>query len=207
MMALVFLISLVGVAVALVLPAARDLILLAGPIALASLFLLLRPRQAPSRWDRLGAETSRRAGPRKVRAKGPHVIVDGSNVLFWNGNTPSLDSVKAVLAHLTDQGFTPGVMFDASAGYRIGDHYQDDAELARRLRLPPDRVLVVPKGTVADQVILQAARDLKARVVTNDRYRDWAGEFPEVVTPGFLIRGEVTDGKVWLDLQASARRD
>lgn len=34
--------------------------------------------------------------------------------------------------------------------------------------------------------------------MTNDRYRDWQADFPEVAAPGFLIRGGVRDGAVWL---------
>ena len=101
-----------------------------------------------------------------------------------------------------------GVMFDANAGYKLQDRYQDDRHMARQLRLPEDRVLVVPKGVPADQYILTAARDLGARVVTNDRYRDWLERFPEAAEPGFLIRGGASEaGEVWLnprDLAAAA---
>jgi len=111
----------------------------------------------------------------------------------------SLDPVVQAVRQLEARGLKVGVIFDANAGYKTHDRYQDDAAMARRLGLPEERVLVVPKGTVADRFILQAARRLGAKVISNDRYRDWLAEFPEAANPGFLIRGGVRQGVLWLD--------
>jgi hypothetical protein len=140
----------------------------------------------------------------KARQPVPTVIVDGSNVLFWDGGEPSLAIVDKVVEHLRGQGWKVGVIFDANVGYRIGTRYLDDADMARRLNLPADRVLVVPKGTPADAYVLRAARDMQARVVSNDRFRDWAADWPEVTQPGFLIRGGVRDGRVWVETEDRA---
>jgi hypothetical protein len=67
--------------------------------------------------------------------------------------------------------------------------YRHHGDFARLLGLPETHVMVVPKGTPADPMILQAARDLGARIVTNDRFRDWVDDFPEIATPGHLISG------------------
>jgi hypothetical protein len=125
--------------------------------------------------------------------------VDGSNVMHWQNEVPQIATVRIVVDALEARGFHPGVVFDANVGYKIGDRYQDDAAIARMLGLTENQVLVVPKGTPADPCLLQTARDLGARVVTNDRYRDWAEAHPEVRTPGFLIRGGFRDGSLWLD--------
>jgi hypothetical protein len=130
-----------------------------------------------------------------------HVVVDGSNVMYWKGAGPDLRTVREVVAELRDCGFVPGVIFDANAGHKLMGRYVHDGAMARMLGLPRKRVMVVDKGAVADQWILASARDLKARIVTNDRYRDWAGAHPEVAEPGFLIRGGYRDGKVWLGLE------
>lgn len=190
MLALIALLSLAGTLVSLFLPGFSDLMLLAGPCLVASLWLV---------WRRVRA-IYRRVPPRKAApAPAPrHVIVDGSNVMHWQAGVPSLEPVIAAVRVLAEQGLTPGVIFDANVGYKTHDRYQDDHEMARRLGLPEDRVLVVPKGVPADQYILTAARQLRAQVVTNDRYRDWVAEFPEVASPGFLIRGGVKDGALWL---------
>jgi hypothetical protein len=183
--AILLIASLAGIAVAFALPGWSDLILVAGPSAIASLLLLLRalprPGGTPRPWSK-------------------HVILDGSNVMHWQGGEPKLATVVAVLGEAMDRGMTPGVVFDANAGHLLFGRYLDDDDFARVLRMPRDRVLVVPKGTPADPTILTAARDLGARIITNDRFRDWAGDFPEVDLPGHLIPGGFRAKRAWLDL-------
>lgn len=195
---ILFLISIVGVVSALVLPEYSDLILIAGPCALAAAILLLRARS----WKSSRAPKSRR--PSEPAAAPNWIVVDGSNVMYWRDNSPQLAPVKEILAHLTGLGFTPGVVFDANAGYLLTGRYMHHGPFSRLLGLPEDRVMVVQKGTQADTIVLAAARDLGARVVSNDRYRDWAEQHPEVRNPGQLIRGGYRDGRLWLDLDRSA---
>ncbi len=191
---LLFLASLVGVAGAFA-PGWSDLMLLALPCAIASLFLLLRqgwtPRRATISWpDRVPT----------FATKPPNwIVVDGSNVLHWHDGAPQIETVRAVVTLLKQRGFTPGVVFDANAGYKIVGSYQHDHALGRMLGLPEDRVMVVPKGTSADPTILAAARDLNAPIVSNDRFRDWTDRHPEVNEPGRVIRGGIRDGQLWLD--------
>lgn len=127
------------------------------------------------------------------------ILVDGSNVMHWQDNTPQLATVLRVVEDLKRQGFAPGVVFDANAGWKLFGRYLNETELARLLGLPRDQVLVAPKGTPADPYLLMTARDFKARIVTNDRYRDWAGDYPEVLETGFLIRGGLREGQVQLN--------
>lgn len=199
MLVVLFPLSLAALVVALLVPGYGDLVLLAGPIAVASLLLLWRGRRKSTSALRPPEPSRQPRGPWfRERAKRDFVVIDGSNVLFWNNGTADLSTVASVAREMRGRGLTPGVIFDANVGYRIGNRYQDDRELARRIGLPEDRVLVVPKGTPADKYILQAARGLKAKVVSNDRYRDWAEEFPEVREPGFLMHGGVKDDAVWV---------
>lgn len=182
-----FVVSLLGVAAAVVAPGLSDLLLLAGPCALASLILLLyqwyrrRRLKPPPRW----------------------ILVDGSNVLFWRDNVPKIETVQEVVDQLKERGFAPAVMFDANAGYLVGQRYLDDRDFAKSLGLPVEQVLVVPKGTQADPALLAVARDHGSRIVINDRYRDWAAQHPEVLEPGFLIRGHYHNGKLALNLPHS----
>ena len=187
--------SLIGLALALLVPGYSDLGLLAGPMTIASLFLLLQNWLGPRRLDGdADAPLSK-----KSAFKRRHLVIDGSNVLDWNGNQPDIRTVLQTVKQVKAAGFTPGVIFDANVGYKIGNRYLDDTDLARLLGLPVERVLVVPKGVAADQYILKSARNLGASIVTNDRYRDWAQEFPGVAKPGFLITGFIIDGVVKLD--------
>lgn len=181
MIVILALFSLLGVVAAVALPGWSDLLLLAGPCLVASLWLWWRARAKPL-------------------PAGPHVIIDGSNVMHWQDNVPSLVPVVSAVLALEAKGFTVGVIFDANAGYKVEDRFLGHPAMARRVNLPEDRVFVVPKGAVADHYILMAARDLGARVVPNDRYRDWVEAFPEVAEHGFLIRGSANDrGEVTLN--------
>ncbi|MEM7547581.1 MAG: hypothetical protein AAF367_18800 [Pseudomonadota bacterium] len=177
-----FLLSLAALVAAIARPGLSDLLLPALLPALISFGLLLRSIR---RW----------------RAQ-EEVVIDGSNIMYWKAGEPGIAAVRDVLARLAADRIKAGVMFDANAGYLLAGGYLDDKALARALGLPRDRVMVVPKGTQADPFILTAARDRGARVVTNDRFRDWAETFPEVRNKGFLIKGGYRDGALWLALDA-----
>jgi hypothetical protein len=126
------------------------------------------------------------------------ILIDGSNVMHWQDNAPNLVPLAGVVERLKFLGYVPGVIFDANAGWKLQGRYLHDDALARLLGLEARQVLVVPKGAQADPFLLQTARDFGARIVTNDRFRDWAEAHPEVLEPGLLIRGGMRDGKVWL---------
>lgn len=127
------------------------------------------------------------------------ILVDGSNVMHWQDNLPRLDPLIRVVENLKRLGYAPGVVFDANAGWKLFGRYVNESEMAHLLGLPSEQVLVAPKGTPADPYLLMTALDFKARIVTNDRYRDWAEEYPEVQEKGFLVRGGLRDGTVWLN--------
>ncbi|MFM7333715.1 MAG: NYN domain-containing protein [Tabrizicola sp.] len=141
----------------------------------------------------------RQRAPRKRTSDESWILVDGSNVMHWQDNTPNLAPVLAVVRQVIDQGHVPGVVFDANAGWKLEGRYLHDGDFARLLGLKTRQVKVVPKGTQADPFLLHTAREFGARIVTNDRFRDWADAHPEVHEPGFLIRGFIRDGSVTLD--------
>ena len=129
---------------------------------------------------------------RRARRDGTKwIVVDGSNVLHWENDTPDIQNVVHVLKALKSEGYTPVVWFDANVGYLISTRYMNPRALATILGLPPRYVFVAPKGTPADPLLLEGARKLKARVVTNDKFRDWEDSFPEIREPGFLVPGRM----------------
>lgn len=178
-------ISALGLIAALARPGLSDLVLVAGPMVVASLWLLWQARRLPE----------------EPAARERHVVIDGSNLLYWYNEKPDLMPVRAAISVMQARGFVPGVVFDTHVGAKIGAQDQDDRSLAEQLALPPDRVLVVPRGIPADHCILQVARDLSAPVVTNDQFRDWVADFPEFTQPGRLIRGGYRNGDLWLGAQ------
>lgn len=207
-------ISLAGVGLAVFLPPFHDLMLLAGPCAIASLVLLLRAGFSPAARTQRHAPklvfprrlTSRRK--RRLKSAGKmqptYLVLDGSNVMHWKEGTPQLDTLRDVVQHLTRLGFSPGVVFDANAGHLLAGKYQHHRAMGKHLGLPEGQVMVVDKGTPADPIILAAARDLGARIVSNDRYKDWADQHPEVREVGHLIKGGYANGKLLLDLDKMA---
>lgn len=178
----------------------HPVVLLSGLAAISALWILLRAIPARAKRDRSVA------APRKARKTAPPVVVDGSNVMHWGGPAPSLAPVAEVIAALTAQGYRPGVVFDANAGYKLAGRYMDDAPLAKALGLPTDRVLVVPRGKPADPVILESARQLGAPVLSNDRFRDWAADFPEVCTQNRVWRGGYVNGVLWIESERPTAR-
>ncbi len=200
--AILFVLSVLALA-GTILPGYSDLVLLAGPSALASLFLIILAFFRPGRTR---VDPAARVPARSVfrhlfaRFRPQHIIVDGSNVMHWKDGVADITTLRIVLDRLTQLGFTPGVIFDANAGYKINGNYQHDGAMGRLLGLPADQVMVVAKGNPADPTILAAARDLGARVVSNDRFRQWTKGHPEVAKPGHLVRGGFRNGELWLDL-------
>jgi hypothetical protein len=126
------------------------------------------------------------------------ILIDGSNVIHWQDNTPQFAPLKQVVHDLSRRGYKPAVVFDANIGYKLTGQFMGERELSRMLSLRNDQILVVPNGQQADPFLLETARDLQARIVTNDRYRDWAERYPDVARPENLVRGEMRDGRVWL---------
>lgn len=173
--------SAIGFAVS-TLPGLADVVLVAVPCIVASLYLLLR------------AWLSRTKQP-----SGKAIVVDGSNVMHWKDGKPQIDTLREVVQYLQRQGFSPGVVFDANAGHILTGKYRHHAAMGSLLGLPEDRIMVVDKGTPADPIILAAAHDAGAQIVTNDRYRDWADTHPVAREPGRLVRGGYRDGQLWLD--------
>jgi Zc3h12a-like Ribonuclease NYN domain len=186
-----FVVSVAGAGFAATRPGLEDLALIAGLAAVASLVLLLDGLLSPRR------DKGRGPDPRRI-------VVDGSNVMYWKDNTPSIVTLVAVVQHLERLGYRPGVVFDANAGYLVAGGYRNGAAFAQMLGLPRGHVLVVPKGTPADAYILASARDAGLRIVSNDRYRDWQDQHPEIRTPGRLIRGGWANGAPWVEIDAFA---
>jgi Zc3h12a-like Ribonuclease NYN domain len=160
--------------------------------------LFLAPNRAEPKQKRRRRKGSPSASPRRGPPK-PAILIDGSNVMYWNDNKPSLAPLIAVIREADALGLAPNVVFDASAGWRLFGKYLHDRDFSRILGLRVDQVLVVPKGTQADPFLLETAQEFGARIVTNDRYRDWADRFPQVARPGALIRGGMRDGQLWLN--------
>lgn len=160
-------------------PLLGDLMLLVAVVSLASLLLLA------------GAF---------FRGRRKWIVLDGSNIMHWTDETPALETVSTVLRWLESRGYRPAIWFDANVGYKVGNRYFGPRELARRLGIPASRVSVAPKGTPADPLLLKDAMRKRARVVSNDRFRDWEDQFPKLREEGFVVRTSLDGGRLVLKL-------
>jgi len=133
---------------------------------------------APSRRD---AETTHDEDPR--------VLVDASNVAHaTEGGEARLRNIKLVQAKLLAEGFEPLVVADAALRHQIDD------KAAYEAMIDGGQVHQAPAGTDADYFILSFARELNARILTNDRFRDRATEF--AAERERIIRFMIVDGEV-----------
>ncbi len=136
-----------------------------------------------------------RRRPKAATQTPKSVIVDGSNVMHWDGE-PSEAVLLGVIKNLQDQGLSPIVIFDANVGYKLREHFLDGPMLARICGLRAQNVVVMDTGIVADIRILEMAQASRLKVVSNDRYQDWSAKFPFVKKRGRMMRGAWKGGTV-----------
>ncbi len=119
------------------------------------------------------------------------VVIDGANVAYEErsaGGKPKLSNLLKVRGELEERGFEAVILVDASLKYDI-----DDQEQLEQL-IQSQQVRQVPAGTDADYFIIQFADQLDAVIVTNDRYKDYASQYPwipERRLPYMIVKGEV----------------
>ena len=119
------------------------------------------------------------------------VVIDGANVAYEErsaGGKPKLSNLLKVRSELEERGQEAVIIVDASLKYDI-----DDSEQLEKL-IQSQQVRQVPAGTDADYFIIQFAHELDALIVTNDRYRDYAQQYPWIPDrrlPYMIVKGEV----------------
>ena len=126
------------------------------------------------------------------------VLVDGSNVAHaTEGGEARLDNIQLVMRKLASDGFKPLIVADAALRHQIDDK-------AAYEKLIDDGVVhQAPAGTDADYFILSFARQMGARILTNDRFRDRAQEFAE--ERDRTIRYMIVNGAVVLEHRTRRR--
>ncbi|APE44975.1 hypothetical protein BOO69_17350 [Sulfitobacter alexandrii] len=161
-----------------------------GVVALLVLvaFLLSRRGRAPG--------PARAAAANQVKAKDrKDIVIDGTNVLYWDGEAAELASLRIVVGALLDRGWAPVVFLDASSRHHLKDKSLDEQAFAKSLGLPRNRVMVCPAGTEADAFLLKYAREHDMPVVSNDRFRDRA----QIAGKLRMVRGIFANGKPIFD--------
>ena len=127
------------------------------------------------------------------------VLVDASNVAHsTEGGEARLSNIDLVQRKLRAKGFEPLIVADAALRHQIDDK-------AAYERLINDGVVhQAPAGTDADYFILSFAREMDARILTNDRFRDRAEQFPQ--ERDRIIRYMIVQGEVVLERRNRRRK-
>ena len=125
-------------------------------------------------------------------------IVDGSNVAHsTEGGSARLENIILMRDKLIEKGLEPVLVVDAALRHQI-----DDAPAYEQM-VEKGEVKQAPAGTDADYFILSFARELGARIVSNDRFRDRMPEFKDVSRR--FIRYMIVQGEVVFE-QRNGRR-
>lgn len=132
-------------------------------------------------------------------AKSRAAIIDGSNVAHsTEGGVARLENIRLVEAKVREEGMEPIVVVDAALRYQIDDQPGYDA------MVESGEIRQAPAGTDADYFILTFAKELNARIVSNDRFRDRSRHFPRLRDR--VIRFMIVDGEVVLERRNHHRK-
>ena len=132
------------------------------------------------------------------------VVVDGSNIATEGRSTPSLaqlnDAVMAFREEFPDAVVT--VVVDATFGHRIDkkEAAEFDAAVAHNELVAP------PAGAIGrgDAFVLSIANKVGARILSNDSFQEFHGEYPWLFDEGRLIGGKPVPFVGWVFVRAAA---
>ena len=102
------------------------------------------------------------------------ILVDGSNVAWNNGSReagdkPKAKNIRLIVQKLSGLGVNEiDVLCDASLRLEVEDEDEFDELLKKKI------IKQVPSKTDADEFIINYAKKFKARILTNDTFKDWA---------------------------------
>lgn len=120
----------------------------------------------------------------------PGVVIDGTNVMFWDGEA-DLRTLRAVVDKLRTKNLSPFVFLDASSRHHLGDKSLNQNGFAKALGVKRNQIMVCPAQTEADAFLLKFAKENSMPVVSNDRFGDRAAQAKGLK----LIKGVIAGGK------------
>lgn len=115
-----------------------------------------------------------------------NILVDGSNVLFWRAGQAQRDVPALVISALKARRFAPVLYFDHSIHRHLGEG--DLAALAADAE-----VIIAPRGTPADALLLEACAQGRIQIVSCDRYQTWRSCHPGL-RRDWLVSGRIEKG-------------
>ncbi len=130
-----------------------------------------------------------------ANSPGRRIVVDGTNVMFWDGEDAELDTLRIVISYLKQREISPIVFLDASSRHHLKDKSLTEKGFARALGVSQRQVCVCPAGSEADVFILKFAKSEGLPILSNDRYGDRSQQAKGIK----LVKGVITSGRPILD--------
>lgn len=144
----------------------------------------------------------------RLRLDEKTAVFDGSNIYhFGHDNGLDAQPLGEIAHRLRTQGYRIVCFFDANIFHRLGEHgafprgeRHSWAMLEDIFGLNGDEIYVVPSGVQADRYILECLENMPISfAVTNDRFRDYADQYPDVMKDNLWRKGVViSDGEIRL---------
>lgn len=130
-------------------------------------------------------------------------VFDGSNI-YHLGRAHKLDAqpLGEIVYLLRLQGYRIVCFFDANIFHTLGEHgafptgkRHSLALLERIFGLQKDEIYIVPGGVQADKYILECLKFMPISfAVSNDKYRDYASQYPTVMKDKLWRKGVAISG-------------
>lgn len=156
--------------------------------AAAAITLALLYRQRQTKPKRIRKSTD-------AKPNGRRIVMDGTNVMYWEDETAQLDTLRAVVDYLIQREITPIVFLDASSRHHLKDTSLTERGFAGALGVPQKQVMVCPAGTEADVFILKFAKREGLPILSNDRFGDRA----KLAKGIKIVKGVMAAGRPILD--------
>ena len=126
------------------------------------------------------------------------VVVDGSNIATEGRSMPSLSQLNEAVMAFTEEfpDAIVTVVVDATFGHRI-----DKKELAEfDAAVAHNEVVAPPAGAIGrgDAFVLSIANKVGARILSNDSFQEFHGEYPWLFDEGRLIGGKPVPFVGWV---------
>jgi|GEM_PF-56270 len=118
------------------------------------------------------------------------IVIDASNVAYWEDAKPKLGSVLAILDKLDDLG----ISYLCVVGPRLRHVIDDRVGLEKLLKR--SNVVQSPAKKDADIFVIDYATKYDAKIVSNDQYNEYCKDHPILLEKGRIVEGLIFDGKI-----------
>ncbi|MDY6930820.1 MAG: replication protein A [Halobacteriota archaeon] len=118
------------------------------------------------------------------------LVIDASNVAYWEDAKPKLRSLLVVLDKLDDLG----IPYLCVVGPRLRHVIDDRVGLENLFKR--SNVIQSPAKKDADIFVIDYAIKYEAKILSNDQYSEYCKEYPMLLEKGRIIEGLIFDGKI-----------